>query len=110
MNGQAEALSWETYFEPWEELCGGNSLEVQFQKAAKDLSDGEWQKVMKEFRKMLKEFINETDATKIVFGGGVAIKQSKRILALKSEVKSELSISKLGENAGLYGGFALFLT
>ena len=101
-------LDWYRYFDVWEQHCGGNRLQQRFGKPASQLTEGEWNEVMQDFQKYLGQFISDTDARCVVFGGGVAIKQQERLLACAKNYSSvDVRISELGEDAGLYGALAL---
>ena len=104
----SDMLDWNKYFELWERDCGGNALQKQFGKDGGKLTETEWGAVMQKFRVHLMAFIAATGTTRIIFGGGVAIKQRERLLALAPDFPNvELLVSGLGEDAGLYGALAL---
>lgn len=105
----ATKLSWEKFFQQWEEKCGGRKIEKRFNKQAVELSIEEWNEVMSNFREQLTAFVGKIQPTKtVVFGGGISTKQQRRIKQLKVFFKDvDLNISKLGENNGIYGGFGL---
>lgn len=104
---QVNLHDWHMNFLDWEKNCGGKKITQQFGKPAEDLNDSEWEIVMTKFSKELKNFIKTTNPSLIIFGGGIANKQSKRLLALQEKISVEIKISDLGEDTGLYGGFAL---
>lgn len=101
-------LDWHMDFEEWEKYCGGNEIKKHFGKPANELTENEWQKVMKNFTKQLEVFIAKNNSGRIVFGGGIAIKQVKRLMTIAKDFSNvKIMVSGLGEETGLYGGFAL---
>lgn len=101
-------LNWFEYFQEWEEKCGGNKIKYYYGKEAFELSEKEWQSVMKQCKIQFEKCIKKTNSQSCVFGGGIAIKQSERVYKM-SELfpQVKISVSRLGEDCGLYGSFAL---
>ncbi len=104
-------LNWFTNFESWEKDCAGKVIEQVYSKSPADFSESEWASVMLKFQEHLLEFIKQNKPATIIFGGGISIKQSKYLqIVLESVIRStstNLFISRLGEDAGIYGGFGM---
>ncbi len=102
-------------FRDWEKACGGKSIGLEFGKPASDLSDTQWQIVMDRFYDHLLLFIHQQKPANMIFGGGVAVKQSTRLKKVFSRLQHEqptlqsmrFSITSLGEDTALYGACAL---
>ena len=69
---------------------------------------------MKEFSAQLLTLSDNLKPRRIIFEGGIAIKQAKRIRQLAEQLQKTnsaelplLEISQLGEDAGLYGALGL---
>lgn len=110
-NLEAKKLHWRKYFAEFEELCGGKCLEKRFNKPAGQLTEAEWDLVMADFKINLLELAHRLQKNQFVLGGGAADKQQKRLQSMTEELKQnkvELLLASLGDNSGLYGGFALF--
>jgi predicted NBD/HSP70 family sugar kinase len=102
------------YLNPWQKECGGRGIENTLGKPAAELTDNEWQTVMSKFQDYLFRYISYFRPATIVFGGGVAVKQWPRIQAAidmlidhHPEIKTDISLTPLGEDAPLYGAFNL---
>lgn len=101
-------LNWYDYFEAWEEDCGGAKIQEYFGKSGAELSDGEWLQIMDNFAKHLHTFIDRLHSSKIIFGGGIAIKQKNRLMEVAKKFPEVIiEIAELGDDAGLFGCFAL---
>lgn len=100
---KVEQIDWLKYLDDWEAACGGNRIEKKFGKSVKDLSDEEWTGVGKDFKKHLLKLIEIIGIKHVILGGGIAVTQFDRI----KDMASDLYISSFGEDAGLYGAFAL---
>ncbi len=105
-----EQIDWYKHFEEWEYVCGGKAIEKNNNKLAKDLTEDEWKVVMQKFEIHLLKLLENYKTENLVFGGGVALNQFERILKLKENLGNRLPnvfLTKLGDDTGLYGGFAL---
>lgn len=106
-------LDWEKYLQTWDETCGGNSVKKIYGKPAEQLNYEEWENVMSGFSKEMLSFIDKTKPKRIIFGGGIAMKQAIRLHQLTTQLQHDMpqvptiEISKLGEDAGLYGALGL---
>lgn len=100
-------LDWHRYLETWENACGGNNIRKTYGKPAESLSEEEWADVMQKYTKELTIFSTKTQPTLIIFGGGIAIKQTHRLLTIQPPQGVTLKISALGEETGLYGALSL---
>lgn len=107
-------LDWKRYLQTWDEICGGNSLRKKYGKPAEQLSDWEWREVMKFFSGELLSFVDKLQPRRIIFGGGIAMKQAIGLINLVDQLHGRfphklplIEISKLGEDAGLYGALGL---
>lgn len=101
-------LDWDMYFETWEKICGGRMLEQAYNKKLPNLSAKEWQHVIDKFAKEMSIFNNKLQQKHIILGGGITDMQKEKIILLHSKwIKPDLSVSSLGKQTGLYGGFAL---
>jgi len=110
----AKIIDWQTYLQKWEETFGGNSLNRIYKKPAEFLSEEEWKKVMGGFSKEILFLADKLKPKRIIFGGGIATKQSRRLLQLVADLQQKhlaslpsLEVSKLGEDAELYGALGL---
>lgn len=105
---ESKKLDWKVYLELWEKECGGKAIQERFGKKPSEFSEEEWNIVMGTFAKYLARFIEQIQPTTIIFGGGIAIKQSQRLLQLAKDFPAvTIEVSSLGENGGLFGAFAL---
>ena len=91
---------------------GGSSIEKYYKKKADKLSEKEWEEVISYFSKGLKLILKKYPANLLIFGGGIALGQPDKVKRIEKELQKEnpklrILISKLGDNAGLYGGLAL---
>ncbi len=103
-----EQIDWYKYFEAWENQCGGAKIQEYFGKPGSELTEREWEEIMKNFKENLQQFIDQVNPELIVFGGGVSIKQRSRLENLQTNFpNTKLQISNLGEDTGLYGALAL---
>lgn len=104
-NGElkVEQIDWLKYLEEWEADCGGNRIGRKFGKQVSDLSEEEWAGVVKDFKKHLLKLTEIIKIKQVILGGGIAISQFDRI----KNIAPELYLTCFGEDAGLYGAFAL---
>lgn len=96
-------VDWFKHFQELEEECGGNFIEKQFGKLPHDLREEEWGEVTKNFKKHLMKLIEVFKIKNVIFGGGIAINQFNRI----RDIAPNLHLASFGDDAGLYGAFAL---
>jgi len=104
------------YLRPWQLACGGRGIEANYSKPAVELSDTEWDKVMSDFYEYLVAFISNFKPKTIVYSGGVANKQWERLKEVidrlhteRPDLPCDISLSVLGEDAGLYGALGLLM-
>jgi predicted NBD/HSP70 family sugar kinase len=103
------------YLRPWQFDCGGKWVREQYGKPLEDLSESEWAGVMDKFYNHLLRFIRELHPPRLVFGGGVAVKQWPRLQAVSDRLRREnnelqdfeISLVRYGEDAGLIGALML---
>jgi predicted NBD/HSP70 family sugar kinase len=103
------------YLRPWQLDCAGKWIKEQYSKPLEDLSETEWAVVMGHFYDHLLTFIRETQPSRLVFGGGVAVKQWPRLQAVFDRLRHEndslrafeISLVHCGEDAGLIGALTL---
>lgn len=111
----ATQLVWATYLKSFEGACGGANLEKKYGKPGEKLSEEEWQVIMTDFQSELKKFIDALRPSHIVIGGGITTKQKSRLeniishLASTSNDVPKISLSSLGDDAGLYGALGLIM-
>lgn len=67
------------YLRPWQLDCGGKWVRDLYGKPLEDLPETEWASVMDDFYDHLVTFIHELQPARLVFGGGVAVKQWPRL-------------------------------
>ncbi|MEI6326636.1 MAG: ROK family protein [Candidatus Roizmanbacteria bacterium] len=109
----AEQLDWSLYLKRLEDACGGANVNMKYGKTGDQLSENEWQAIINDFANELKIFIYQLHPTLVVVGGGIVTKQKARLMEIKSEFDStqnngtKVSISILGDDAGLYGALEL---
>lgn len=96
-----------------ESYVGGNSIEKHYGKPAAQLSEKEWREITDFFADGILKILNEKKTEFIIFGGGIAINQPDKINKIQAKLNMnhgngspKLILSKLGDNAGLYGGLA----
>lgn len=95
--------------------CGGKKITERFNKAPAELTEDEWGIVLEDLSYGLVNLITHTNTSKIVFGGGVSLKQAHRIEKIEQLVDEKLylnltpefKLAKYGEDAGLVGALAL---
>lgn len=103
------------YLRPWQFDCGGKWVKEQYGKSLEQLSETEWTTVMSRFYEHLLRFIQELHPPRLVFGGGVAVKQWPRLEAVFERLRQEhadlrdfeISLVQFGEDAGLMGALLL---
>jgi len=108
----ADKLNWYQYFDSWEQDCGGNAIRKHFGKSAQLLNEEEWKEIMKDFTQHLLTFCENTKPSLVIFGGGIAFKQTDRLYSsIHTQVLEhklpEIQISTIDEDTGLYGAFGL---
>jgi glucokinase len=97
-----------------EAYCGGATIEKNYQKKAENLTDEEWGEVEKMLAQGMINAIAVHPVELVVFAGGVALNQEKRIHNLQTLLNESLKIvsvprlelSKLKENVGVCGALA----
>lgn len=95
--------------------CSGSTLTKKFGKDLSKIKEKDWQKIIALFAQGIINVIYVRPTPLIILGGGVILNQRKKIKDIEKLVGKSLKIystprikiSKLGDNAGLYGGFAL---
>lgn len=113
-----QQFSWEehaSYLHPWQKDCGGRWLEERLGTPAADLSDADWDSIMERFYTHLLYLIDALRPPRIVFGGGMAVKQWPRLQIVFKRLENEhpeyndigISLAQYGEDTGLYGAFLL---
>lgn len=97
-----------------ESYVGGNSIEKHYGKPAAQLSEKEWEEIMDFFAKGISKILNKRKTKLIIFGGGITIHQLDKIKKIQDKLNAKLEndstklvISKLGDDAALYGALAL---
>ncbi len=110
-NGRAGSCSHNGDLESY---VGGSSIEKYYGKPAADLLEEEWEEVINFFTEGISKILNERKTDLIIFGGGVAINQLDKINRIQNKLNEKLGnespkliLSKLGDNAGLYGALAI---
>lgn len=98
----------------FESYVGGGSIERYYGKSAANLSKKEWGEVINFFADGISKLLNKRKTNLVIFGGGVAINQLDKINKIQRKLNKNLGndspkliLSKLGDNAGLYGALAL---
>jgi hypothetical protein len=99
-------LDLDKYLLVWEKACGGENIEKLYGKSADQLTDIEWSEVFESFRKELRDFVDKIHPQRVIFGGGISVSQSSRLLQISCPGVT-IEITGLGEDTGLFGAFAL---
>lgn len=90
-----------------EAKIGGNNIRERFGKGGEDLSDSEWEVVLKDLKQDVPPLVRSYGFDTVVIGGGVAVKQKDRLNKAIAEITDiEVRITELEGNAGLYGAIA----
>jgi glucokinase len=95
--------------------CGGRKIEKRFGKPAAEISDKEWNIVLDDMSSGLRNLLQLNYPPTVIFGGGVILKQTKRLKQLQKlvagkiryERESQFKIATFGEEAGLIGALGL---
>jgi predicted NBD/HSP70 family sugar kinase len=103
------------YLHPWQQDCGGKWVSERLGIPMTELSDEQWLVIVNHFYDHLVKFITELKPTRIVFSGGIAVKQWPRLQSVFDRFRTahpdlasfEISLAHYKEDAGLYGAFAL---
>lgn len=103
----AEEIDWQSSFSVWESDCGGKALSDWLGKPSEGLSNEQWLSVKDTFKAHLKEFVARTGTRSIVFGGGLAMRHKEFLESIRIDQFDSISVTKFGDKAGLYGGFAV---
>lgn len=98
-----------------ESYVGGASIEKYYHKKPKDLSGIEWQEILNNFASGLMKILDNRPTSLVIFGGGISIDQKDKVKELEKIVAKNIKIqqppvfriTKLGDNAALYGGLEL---
>lgn len=98
-----------------EAYCGGGGLANRFCTPAEDLTAEQWREVLGWMRIGVRNVVTSQPVPLVVFGGGVANKQSLLLPGLQKALEEELRIvpppdvklSAFGETAGTVGALAL---
>lgn len=101
----------------WEQIAAGAGFKSLFGKTGDQLSEAEWEEVLDYMAVGLLNLSLVRPTDLIVLGGGVALKQAARVNKLswriqqmqQSENLPKIVLSRLGDEAGLYGALALHL-
>ena len=103
------------YLRPWQLDCGGKWVKENYGKPLEELSETEWAVVMNHFYDHLLTFIEELKQSRLVFGGGVALRQWPRFQVVFNRLRQEktdlydyvISLAYYGEDAELVGSLEL---
>jgi predicted NBD/HSP70 family sugar kinase len=101
---------WKDYFKNFEFDCGGRKIHERFQKHIYEFNHEEWENLLNKLTEHIIDVSQKLNTNKIVLGGGVSAKYTEKIQEIIPILKKnniDLSLSKLGDDAGLYGGFVL---
>lgn len=102
-----------------EAYCGGKAFKTLYHKTARELDQKDWDKILDDFSLGLADILTAIPSNTIVFGGGVAVKQVRHLPRLLSLTKKrlisppvplEITLSRFGQNCGLYGALSLLLS
>ncbi|HMS49924.1 MAG TPA: ROK family protein [Candidatus Saccharibacteria bacterium] len=104
---KVEKRIWETSYKDWELENGGNALNSKFGKPTTEFTTEEWDTVAAMFETNLKKYCDTYTPKAVVFGGGLAIKHTDLLNKIGSELGLHLTVTKFGEDSGLFGGFGL---
>ncbi len=109
---QVEKTDHRKYLTALEDHCGGKAIVKKFGKPAAELNNEEWDQIIQEFLASIKQVGLTIGVSKIICGGGIAIKQKSRLQKLAAEIfdhRVSFQVSSLGtaESFGLYGAAAL---
>lgn len=107
---QVKEIDSGKYLAALEGRCGGRAILNKFGRKATDLIDKEWEGVSQDFFSSLKAVAENLGHNKIIFVGGVALKQQQRLLAAGPQILGNdvnFLFTELGENFGLYGAVAI---
>lgn len=96
-------------------FSGGAMIQARYKKPAEYLSEMEWKEVVERFAHGLLNVIAIRPTNLIIFGGGIAVGQPKRVEQSRQILENHLKvfpiptmkISKYGKDIGLYGALAL---
>lgn len=102
----------ESFLRYWEDLFGGRRLEERYGMSPEHFSQPTWDKVFSDVEDAILVSRDHLKAQKIIFGGGISVKQSERLEKLAKKLSNypdlpKIEISKLGEDAGLLGALQL---
>lgn len=99
-----------------EAYCGGKALARRYGVSPEEMTENQWREVLEIMAQgMLNVFVIRPTKL-VVFGGGVACKQQRRLEKLNLILKEKMTflnspdrifVTKFGEDAGLYGALAL---
>lgn len=104
------------YLRPWQEHCSGKWLEEAYGKLPAQLGETEWDQIMDDFYGYFLKFLRDFSPGRVVFGGGMAIKQWPRLqTAVFDRLQQEKSdfqdltvqAAHYKEDAPLVGAFML---
>jgi glucokinase len=93
----------------------GSGIKSSFQKDAESLTEAEWDEVAKRLAQIIVNIQCFTLTNKIIFGGGVILKQKHLLEKAKKHIenmnfvfeKPILDFATFGEEAGIYGALAI---
>lgn len=100
-----------SHLREWERKFGGKNIERNFGKKTAQLNEKEWNVILPEFQRLIRDLSDKFNIEPVVISGGIVNKQKDRISKILNNTESpKILFSKLGENAGAYGGLALIKT
>jgi glucokinase len=113
--GDAEVVCGAGHQGCLEAYASGDGIQRRYGKPAADLSEAEWTEVGGWLARGLHNIIRAHPTELIVIGGGVGVKQAKRLPAVEKQVNEQLDgfrtvklqTATHGEDAGLIGALAL---
>lgn len=100
-------IYWPTYLESWERECGVRAVEKKYGKSVFEFSNAEWDSVITIYIENLQKFLNKVKTKHVIFGGGMAVNKFDKIKKASENLGAELLPATFGDDAGLYGAFAL---
>ena len=102
-----DKLNWNKHFSDWEHACGGKELAVAYGKSPEELSDADWQDILKKFGTHAEQLAKLVKPLTIVFGGGLSVRHKAELIALSGTLGTRCSVTDFDGDSGLYGGLAL---
>lgn len=103
----ASKIHWKNKLRDWTLAFGGKSLIEHYDQLPSSLSPEQWQTIMQGFNRHLANYINASNPSSIIFGGGLAHLRATDLNQFSEEHNFPIHTNSFGDDSGVPGGFGL---